>query len=52
MGAWLPSHRQVIIGERRDPFMLLALNVKDLKRSTAYYKDVLGMKEAEYPLSR
>jgi catechol 2,3-dioxygenase-like lactoylglutathione lyase family enzyme len=43
---------QIIIGERRDPLMFLAMKVKDVKASVAYYKNVLGMKEQPYPLSR
>jgi len=43
---------QVIVGSRRDPVMMLALNVPDLKKATDFYTNVMGMKEQEYPLSR
>lgn len=43
---------QVIVGNRRDPAMMLALNVPNLKKAVAFYKDALGMREVPYPLSR
>ncbi len=43
---------QIIVGERRDPVMMLALNVLDVKKAAAFYTNVLGMKETAYPLTR
>jgi hypothetical protein len=47
-----PIHAQVIVGNRRDPAMMLALNVPDVKKAAAFYKGALGMQEVPYPLSR
>jgi len=43
---------QIIVGTRRDPIMMLAINVPDLKKATDFYGTTLGMKEQPYPLSR
>lgn len=32
--------------------MMLALNVPNLNKAVAFYKDALGMQEVPYPLSR
>lgn len=43
---------QVIVGLRRDPMMFLAMRVQDIKKSVAFYENVLGMTRQDYPLSR
>lgn len=43
---------QVIVGMRRDPIMMLALNVPDVQKASHFYVNSLGMQEQPYPLSR
>ncbi|EKU21768.1 hypothetical protein NGA_0175600 [Nannochloropsis gaditana CCMP526] len=43
---------QVIVGMRRDPIMMLALNVPDVQKASGFYVNALGMREQPYPLSR
>jgi len=43
---------QVFFGDRGDPMQFIALRTNDLKKSIAYYQDVLGMKKLPYPQLR
>lgn len=42
----------ILMGDRRDPPMFVAVKVKDLKKSVQWYTDVAGMSKFPYPLAR
>lgn len=43
---------KLLSGSRRDPFMFLAVKVKDIKRSIQWYTDVAGMSRLPFPKAR
>lgn len=43
---------KLLMGDRRDPPMFVAVKVKDIKRSIKWYTDVAGMTKFPYPRAR
>lgn len=43
---------EIVIGDRRDPMMTVSLKVTDLKESTSFFQDTLGMKPLPFQLAR
>ena len=43
---------EVVVGTRRDPLMMVCLQVQDMKANEAFFTSQLGMKPIPFPLAR